>query len=78
MQLYGKNIYHIYKNIWPKNNTKNIERTYTHRSGAFSKASQLNIDISDILKQGFSKNGKRFSNYYKKTLCIMLLMMYTL
>ena len=36
------------------------------RSAATSKASQLNIDIVEILKQGCWKNAKTFFNVYKK------------
>ena len=38
----------------------------TCRSAATSKASQLNVDIAKILKQGCWKNAKTFFNFYKK------------
>ena len=38
----------------------------TCRSAATSKASQLNVDIAETLKQGCWKNAKTFFNYYKK------------
>ena len=39
---------------------------HTCRSTATSKASQLNVDIAEILKQGCWKNAKTFYNVYKK------------
>ena len=38
----------------------------TCRSAATSKASQLNVEIVEILKQGCSKNATTFFNFYKK------------
>ena len=40
--------------------------SHTCRSAATSKASQLNVDIAEILKQGCWKNAKTFYNFYKK------------
>ena len=40
--------------------------THTCISAATSKASQLNVDIAEILKQGCWKNAKTFFNFYKK------------
>ena len=39
---------------------------HTCRSAATSKASQLNVDIAEILKQGCWKNAKIFFSFYKK------------
>ena len=39
---------------------------HTCRQTATSKASQLNVDIAKILKQGCQKNAKSFFNSYKK------------
>ena len=39
---------------------------HTYRSAATSKASQLNVDVTKILKQGYWKNAKKFFNFYKK------------
>ena len=36
------------------------------RSAATSKASQLNVDIAEILKEDCLKNAKTFFNFYKK------------
>ena len=36
------------------------------RSAATSKASQLNVDIAEILKEDCWKNAKTFFNFYKK------------
>ena len=48
---------------------RSILKEYTSRtcrSAATSKASQLNVDIAEILKQGCWKNAKTFYNFYKK------------
>ena len=39
---------------------------HTCRSAATSNACQLNVDIAEILKQGYWKNAKTFFNCYKK------------
>ena len=36
------------------------------RSTAIGKASQLNVDISEILKQSYWKNARTFFNFHKK------------
>ena len=38
---------------------------HTCRSAAISKASQLNVDIPEILKQDSWKNAKTFFNFYE-------------
>ena len=41
---------------------------HTYRSAATSKASQLNVDIAEILKQGCWKNAKEIFSFYKRAL----------
>ena len=36
------------------------------RSAATSKAGQLNVEVAEILKQGYWKNAKKLFNFYKK------------
>ena len=51
----------FHRNVYSENTP------HTCTSAATSKASQLNADIAEILKEDYWKNAKTFFNFYRKT-----------